>query len=161
MDSFDDIDDLAAVMAVQAVLYAVAAAVSGDGRRSKRPRTTTYTIRNNVWEGVDKCESDGWFRTHLRMNRCTFDSIVDWIETKSEQSGVSLPADNAFIDSRMAAAITLQYLSQEGGFVSTAGMFGISKAATIRSVNRIVEILYRSSAEVIKLVGYTLPNLFC
>ena len=37
----------------------------------------------------------------------------------------------------MQVAMTLSYLSQEGGFLATAALFGVSKATTVRNVNKV------------------------
>ena len=37
----------------------------------------------------------------------------------------------------MQVAMTLSYLSQEGGFLATAALLAVSKATTVRNVNKV------------------------
>jgi hypothetical protein len=153
MSSSEACEDMAIILAAQMCAQAIQAVVCSDGRRAKRPRSTIFTIRNNVWEGVEACESGGWFERNLRVTRNSFDQIVDLIERYMSNNQIAMPAENAFVDFRMSAAITLAYLAQEGGFTSVASLFGVSKATTIRSVNHVLGVLVRMAADVIRF-GY-------
>jgi len=51
--------------------------------------------------------------------------------------GCPIPRHNAYVDLRMRVAMTLAYLAQEGGFIATASLFGVSKATVITYVNQV------------------------
>lgn len=47
-----DLDVVVGVVTIMVCVVAAVAAVGADGRSIKRARSNTYTIRNNVWEGM-------------------------------------------------------------------------------------------------------------
>jgi hypothetical protein len=149
MASFNDAEDLVLVTAAQTLFQMIVAAVGEDGRRFKRPRETNISVRNNTWENVEAGSNDGWYRANLRVNRATFDSIVEMVEDYMDESGIETPAVNAFVDLRMQVAMTLKYLAQEAGFQGTAAIFGVSKATTVKAINRILDVLFALSPSVI------------
>jgi hypothetical protein len=104
-------------------------------------RSDQFTFRNNTWYQVEHSVYDGWYRTHLRMRRSTFNRVVDMVVDKIIETGARMPGRNAYVDNRMRIAITLEYLAGEGCFRTTANIFGISKATAIVNINEIIDIL--------------------
>ena len=137
----DDLEESIVLFAAFACFQAMAAAAAADVRGHKRKREEVYTIRNNVWENVLDLPFDGWYRTNLRMSRKTFDLVFKTVSSYAVVAENSTPARNAFVDLRMQIAMTLAYLSQEGGFLPTASLFGVSKSTTIKAVHRILDLL--------------------
>jgi hypothetical protein len=137
----DDLEEWIVLYAAYACLQVMFAAAIADGRRHKRRRQEIYTIRNNFWENVLTLPFDGWYRANLRMNRRTFDLVVETVASYAAAAEISTPARNSFVDLHMQIAMTLAYLSQEGGFLATASLFGVSKSTTIRAINRILDLL--------------------
>ena len=88
---------------------------------------------------MQSCPDDAWFHTNLRVTRTIFDKIVDTIEIAALKNGHRIPAGNSFADMPMRVAMTLAYLAQEGGFTSTASLFGVSKSTCIINVNQVID----------------------
>jgi hypothetical protein len=148
--SDDEVDCVAAILAVQACLQAACAAAAADGRRSKRQRTNQFTVRTNVWQCVETSTIDGWYRNNLRITRDTFDKTVNLLESHAAESGSKPPAENSYVDFRKQVAIALHYLSQESGFIATASLFGIAKSSAIRCVNSVLDLLVDIAPKLIR-----------
>ena len=95
--------------------------------------------------------SDGWYKSNIRVRRRILTQIVAILEAFCVENGIPLPAENAFVEMRMQVAMTLSYLPQEGGFLSTSALFGVSKATTIRKINQVcidcIEFQFRCKGE--------------
>ncbi|ETV67443.1 hypothetical protein H257_16324 [Aphanomyces astaci] len=143
--------DIVAFATTLPAVACVVAFVGHDGRSHKKPRMNVYSIRNNVWEGVEACPGVGWYKRNLRVSRCTFDQIVYRLQVFAHDQGHRLPAMNAFVDMRIRVAMTHSYLSQEGGFAVTAALFGVANATTIINVNEVMDLIIALSSSAIRL----------
>ena len=72
--------------------------------------------RTSVCSGVENCTDDAWYKINLRVSRDTFNAIVKILEEFALEKELRVPAKNAYVEMRMRVAMTLSYLSQEGGF---------------------------------------------
>ena len=96
-----------------------------------------YAIHSIFSADAQSCPFDDWYRTNLRVTRATFLQIVNMLEAACFQHGHRIPAGNSFVDMPMSVSMTLAYLAQEGGFTSTASLFGVSKSTCIVNVNQV------------------------
>ena len=149
------------VVAMVVCINVAASVMQLDGRTEKKPATNIWSIRNNTFAGkfgvcvvsvqsvltfgpsvgAESCSDDGWYRRHLRVSGSTFNQIVSKLTDVASQHGHRVPASNAYVNMRMRVAMTLAYLSDQGGFKTIACMFGVSKERAVTNINQVSKSL--------------------
>ena len=111
--------------------------VPRDNRSFRSPPEAVYTFKNNTFRDVWASSSDGWIRRNCRVNKNTFISICKKIEPYWTFPRIGRPGQSL----EFSLACCLIYLSSQGDHRSFAAIMGISKSSSVRTVNKVIEIL--------------------
>ncbi|ETV66984.1 hypothetical protein H257_16674 [Aphanomyces astaci] len=132
-------DSNAAICA--AVVAAVQAVVSHDGRNNPGPKVHKIVVPNSSWETVKTNPGyDQWFRRYLRCRRSVFTTIARKVDAKWTQVHGRLYHNTAIlVDDRVACA--MHYLTHADGYDATALVFRISKTMVRTYTLQVCQVL--------------------
>jgi hypothetical protein len=136
------------------VFVSVAAMIAGtlDGRSFRSDRERVFTMQHNVWREIlaEAQTEEGWFVQNLRMNRASFEFIVQKVESRWAEKYAIPPTNSAFkIMDR--TAIFIHYVTHESNLAVTGTVFGLSRASVSRFVDQLLNVVVLFKAESIRL----------
>lgn len=126
-----------------AVVAAIAAAatVACDGRHDKRPIRNHFLIGNDLWGNAQEADNvDGWYMDNFRCCKAHFEQIVHRIEAEWEEVNPPL-YHNCRFWVRDRVAVTLHYLTHEGGFKESGQVFGMSRTRAQSYTQEVINVL--------------------